>query len=379
MAGVIVHEWLARHGGSENVVESMLRAFPDASLVSLWNDSGERFGSRDLRESWLARTPMRKSKALALPFMPLTWSSMRFGDADFVLISSHAFAHHADWKNHSGIPRFVYVHTPARYVWTPDLDDRGSGLTARALAPLLKTVDRRAARQDARYAANSEFVRERIRSAWDRDAEVIYPPVRVGELQATGRWADRLSDAEQDQFSELPGSFVLGASRFVPYKRLDAVIEAGEAAGLPVVLAGDGPQRAELEARAREASVPVFFVIRPSDSMLFALYQEATVYMFLAVEDFGIMPVEAMALGTPVVVQRQGGAKESVFALGGGVVVEHLGASELSAGIEAALSVNMDFVPNRAADIFDEATFRSRVASWVSVGSAGRESPNVVR
>jgi glycosyltransferase involved in cell wall biosynthesis len=291
---------------------------------------------------------------------------MRFDDPDFVLISSHAFAHHADWRNRSNAPRFVYVHTPARYIWAPDMDARGNGLGARGLSPLFKHLDRRAAKQDACYAANSEFVRERIRNSWDRDANVIYPPVRVAEIQARGCWADQLDGKEEQLFASLPDSFILGASRFVPYKRLDAVIDAGEAVGLPVVLAGNGPQRQELEERAAAARVPVKFILGPSDTMLFALYQAASVFVFPAVEDFGIMPVEAMAVGTPVVVQHHGGAKESVEALKGGAVLEGISKASLKSAIDGALMVDMRAVPATALGMFDTATFGSELRRWIT-------------
>ena len=143
---------------------------------------------------------------------------------------------------------------------------------------------------------------------------MIYPPVDVEQIQSVADWRTRLDDEEAAQLAALPSSFLLGASRFIPYKRLDLVIQAGEAADLPVVLAGKGPERAALEAAAERASVPVHFVHAPSWALLFALYQQALLFVFPAVEDFGIMPVEAMAAGAPVLAQAVGGTSESVVA-----------------------------------------------------------------
>jgi glycosyltransferase involved in cell wall biosynthesis len=366
MAGAIVHEWLAPHGGSENVVEVMLQAFPDAKLYSLWNDSGSRFASHEIHESWIARTPLRRSKAASLPFMPPTWSQMRFDDAEFVLISSHAFAHHADWNNKSRTARFVYVHTPARYLWEPSMDSRGAGIAARAVSPLLKVVDKRAARQTASFAANSQFVRDRIRRVWDRDAEVIYPPVRIERVQAREDWRDVLNAREASVVESLPDGFVFGASRFVAYKRLDAVISAGEAANMPVVIAGAGPDEAALRAQAAEATVPVHFVIAPTDAMLYALYQAASVFVFLAIEDFGIMPVEAMALGTPVVVQPEGGARESVELLDAGVVSDSTDRREIAKAIDAAIGISTARAAGSAAALLGEQRFQRALQEWVS-------------
>src|SRR5690606_22739556 len=135
-----------------------------------------------------------------------------------------------------------------------------------------------------------------------------------------------LSEADAAVASALPSAFVLGASRLVPYKRVDAAIIAGEAAGLPAVIAGDGPDRARLAALAARASIPVTFLGRTSDALLRELYRRATVYVFAPIEDFGIMPVEAMAAGTPVIARDIGGAAETVVDGVTGALVSELGA-----------------------------------------------------
>jgi len=370
MSGLIVHEWIAPHGGSENVLEQMVAAFPDARLHGLWNDAPERFPHAT--ESWLARTPLRRSKAAALPLLPATWRRTRTADADWVLVSSHLFAHHVGGPvRPGGPPKFVYVHTPARYIWTPEDDARGNHPIARLLAPGLRRLDRRRAAEGARFAANSEFVRERIAATWGQEADVIHPPVRVELLQAVPSWADTLDAADAAALAALPGDvargeFVLGASRFVDYKRLDLAVRTGEALGLPVVLAGAGPQRADLAALAEVATVPVTIVDRPSDALLFALLQRASLFVFAPVEDFGIMPVEAMALGTPVLVNARGGARESVEALGGGTVFEAADAAELGRAAERAMSADAAAAARAAHALFGEAAFRDRLTAWMA-------------
>lgn len=366
MAGLIVHEWIERHGGSENVVDAMAAAYPDADIHCLWSNAPDRFPGHTVSESWLARTPLRKSKAAALPFMPLTWARTDVSDADFVLISSHAFAHHAGGRQPANGPeRFVYVHTPARYLWAPELDVRGGNLAARALAPALRRVDRKRAQDGATFAANSDYIRQRMERSWGVEAEVIHPPVRVEYLQSVPSWADRLSTADAYLFSTLPTDYVLGASRFVDYKRLDVAIRAGELAGLPVVLAGAGPQHAELQALADAASVPVIIMTRPSDELLFALYEAASLLVFAAIEDFGIMPVEAMALGTPALVLSEGGASESVLAIDGGVVVDALDDATLREAVERALLVDMAPAQHRVNALFGSAAFATKLTNWV--------------
>ena len=365
MSGLIVHEWIAPHGGSENVVDSMVAAFPDAQLHCLWDDAPGRYPNTTVTESWLARSPLRRSKAAALPLMPATWRATKVDGHDWVLVSSHLFAHHVG----GDIPnKLVYVHTPARYIWTPEDDPRGQNPIARLLAPPLKRLDRKRAGEGAVFAANSAFVRERIRNFWDRDADVIHPPVRVGLLQARESWADALGQADRATLDALPREFILGASRFVPYKRLDLAVRAGEAAGIPVVLAGSGPQRAELAALAAAATVPVTIVDRPSDELLFAIFQRASLFVFPPVEDFGIMPVESMALGTPVLVGPRGGARESVELLGGGAVFED--ESMLKRGVEAALASDHVGARARAEAEFGESAFRGRLLHWMGRNGA---------
>lgn len=369
MVGLIAHEWIAPHGGSENVAEAMARVFPDADVLTLWNDAPGRFPGHTIRETWLARSPLRRNKAVALPFMSGAWRRSPVDDYDFVLVSSHVFAHHVGGRRSSRSPRaFVYVHTPARTIWAPEQDTRGANPLVRFLAPAFRRLDRRAVRSGSEYAANSRYIQSRIAEVWGRESTVIYPPVDVAAIRAG---SERLSDSERELLAGLPAGFVLGASRFVPYKRLDLVLEAGAAADRPVVLAGSGPMRAELEARAAQLDVGVSFVHRPSDALLHELYRRAAVFVFPAVEDFGIMPVEAMAAGTPVVVYREGGASESVDLVDGGVIVDSLEREVLAGAIREAAAKDMTAVPDRVEIEFGEPTFRARLLAWMDTDDPG--------
>lgn len=366
MTGVLVHEWIAQDGGSENVLQAMSRLYPDAPVVCLWNDSVGRFAPERVHESWLARTPLRRSKAAALPLMPLTWRTMRDHGYEWALISSHAFAHHARFNGAPApLRRMVYVHTPARYVWTPELDGRGDRMSARLMSRALRPIDRRRAREGAEFAANSAYVRERIARTWGVDARVIHPPVEVERIFSVDDWRTELEPAELEVVEGLPDGFVLGASRFIPYKRLEEVIAVGEATGRPVVLAGHGPSRDLLEDRARQASVPVHFVHAPSDALLFALYQRTALYVFPAVEDFGIMPVEAMAAGAPVLAQSVGGAAESTVAGVTGALVDFRSPEGTKEGAEVAIATDPAARRRRAED-FSAARFAREITSWVA-------------
>lgn len=368
MSGIIVHEWITKNGGAEKVLDAMVDTFPDAKVWCLWNDVPEsRYPGRSVHESWLASTPLRHSKTAALPLMPLTWRMHRSQPADWILASSHLFAHHVSLGGHNpDVRKFAYVYTPARYIWYPELDGRGAGWLPRLVSPSLRRLDRRRAQESYQIAAISQYVRKRIQAAWDRDSEVIYPPVDVTRIKSMTSWPDELGESERVIFDRLPHPFVLGASRFIPYKRLDLVIKAGEAADLPVVLAGSGPDEMRLRAHASEASVPVHFVSSPSDTLLYALYEAASVFIFPAIEDFGIMPVEAMAAGTPVVTRAIGGASETVVDGLTGAQIENVASpNDYREAIERALRCRSRDCKDRA-EVFAAEPFGGALETWLA-------------
>lgn len=360
--GIIVHEWIEQSGGSENVLEAMSRVYPEAEIICLWNDSVGRFDPARVSETWLARTPLRRSKAAALLLMPSVWRHLPTRDVDWTLVSTHLFAHHARF---AGGPdrRYVYVHTPARYIWNPELDARGASAPVRAAAAALKPLDRRRAREGGDYAANSEFVRQRIRAAWDLDARVIHPPVSVAAIQSQ-RWSETLQGNDAAALDALPERFVLGASRFIPYKRLDLVVRTGELLDTPVVLAGNGPELERLREVAAGAKVPVHFVISPSRALLWALYETTWLYVFPAVEDFGIMPVEALSAGAAVLAQSLGGASETVREGSSGALASFADEGELVAAAERAVATDRSRRRSEALR-FDEARFDREIREWV--------------
>jgi glycosyltransferase involved in cell wall biosynthesis len=362
LKGVIAHEWLEPHGGAEKVIDQLSLVFPDAPIRSLWNDAPGRFPANRVSETWMAKTPLRRHKGLAIPFMPLTWRNLGESDADWILCSSHLFAHHARF---SGVARdadkYVYAHTPGRYIWSPELDERGRSVAVKIAAVPLRAIDRSRAQEPVAIAANSEFVRNRIRAAWRRDSEVIYPPVDVEAFQNGGF---HLNESDQVLIDSLPDSFLLGASRFIPYKRLDLVIEMGVASDVHVVLAGSGPSRPALQKQAAEHPGMVTFLDRPSHDLLAALYRKALAYVFPAVEDFGIMPVEAMATGAAVIASNLGGAAETVIDGTSGVLLDDYSPSSMRNALDRAVSLDPASSVARARE-FDNSVFRRRMAAWM--------------
>lgn len=371
MTGLIIHEWLEKRGGAEVVLDAMLDAFPDSRIFALWDDSDGRFADRtNVTESWLARTALRRHKAAALPLMPLVWRDVRGAeDVEWMLVSSNAFAHQARVRARHDLPKYVYTHSPARYIWDPSLDQRSASSLLNSVRPLFRALDHRAVDRSASFAANSAFVQQRMARTWGVESRVVYPPVPVEAIQASGDWARELDDRDRTEVEALPADFLLGVSRFVPYKRLDSILEFAASADLPVVLAGAGPDEQRLRGMAAELGVDAHFMVAPSTPMIRALYQRALALLFLAVEDFGIVPVEALAAGGRVVVNRLGGAAESV---GNdpdvGAQVDPEDHRQIRAAIDALSSrTSSDAAKSRALK-FGHARFVTEMHTWLGAG-----------
>lgn len=360
MSGILIHEWLAHTGGSENVFEVLADTFPDAERFCLWNESEGRFTG--VEETILARTPLRHNRMLAVPFMPIAWRMLPRRDADWILCSTHLFSHHARFSGPArDVPKLVYAYTPARYIWVPELDGRGEGFAARAVSAALKPIDRRRAGEATAVAGDSQFVADRIAATWEREASVIYPPVDVARFTATPQ---ELTPEDAAVLASLPKDYLLGMSRFIPYKRLDRVIEAGVAADAPVVLAGEGPDEPRLREIAAAHPGRVTFVPRPSFELLRELYRNALAFVFAPIEDFGIVPVEAMAMGTPVVANGIGGASETVVDGVTGAHVHDWSPAGLREAVERASQASEAACRARALE-FDTPVFVERMRSWV--------------
>ncbi|MEV4488558.1 glycosyltransferase [Micromonospora coxensis] len=349
----LVHEWFGATGGSENVFLAIQEVLPDAKGFVLWRDHDARRGL-DLRESWLARTPLRRSKALALPLMPLTWRTLSREVFDVVISSSHAFAHTVKFRSSPDARYLSYIHSPARYLWSPDFDGRGSNGMLTVPRRVLQGADVRLSRHVDSYAANSREVQARIQRFWKRDARIIHPPVDV------------------DYFTDAPGAerqqdraYLLGVGRWIPYKKFDLMIQIAEAARMPLVIAGSGPEEEALRRQAARTGVPVTFERQPSRQRLRELYWGAKCLLFPTHEDFGIIPVEAMACGTPVLGLRRGGVLETVLDGETGFLVDSEDPREYAVMLGHVDGLDRNRVQAHAAR-FSAAVFRANVASWVA-------------
>lgn len=353
----IAHEWLAVRAGSEKTFEEMALTYPEADLYALtWDREAEfEFGGRDVTTTFLDRSELlRDRRELGLPLMPLAWRTIAVrDDYDVVLSSCHAFVRH--FPPAKTATHYCYCHTPLRYAWVPELDrrtERRIPLKSSAEAAL-RRLDLRTVPDVDHFAANSTTVRERIRECYGRDAVVIHPPVDT----------DYYSLPEQPTVR----AGVLAVSRFVPYKSVRLALEAAAAAGVPITIAGKGPEEAALRSLAVELKAEATFEISPSDERLRELYRTAAALVFPANEDFGIIPVEAQACGAPVVALDLGGARDTVVQGETGIRVADQTVPEFAAAIGELLAAPPAPETCRAnAEGFSAARFRRELQEWMS-------------
>jgi glycosyltransferase involved in cell wall biosynthesis len=305
----IVHDWFVTYAGSERVVEQLIALFPQADVFSLLDflpaSDRRMLAGKKVETSFLQRMPWAARKYSAyLPLMPLAIEQLNLSRYDMVISSSHCVA-----KGVVTGPdqlHVSYVHTPMRYAWDAQHEylagtglDRGlKGLYARWMLHKLRLWDVRTSHGVDSFVANSQFIARRIWKTYRRHARVIYPPVDTG--------AFCVGDKREE--------FYLTASRLVPYKKIEVLVEAfASMPGKRLVVIGDGPGCKGLQAKA---TPNVTLLGYQSSATLRDFMQRARAFLFASREDFGIVLVEAQAAGTPVIAFGQGGALETIRGLG---------------------------------------------------------------
>lgn len=299
----LVHDWLTGYRGGEKVLEALCQMFPQAPLYTLFYQPGcvpQTIEARKIHTSFLNRCPLSKTHYRHyLPLFPLAAETLIDQKYDLIISTSHAVAKSIRTR---GALHWCYIHSPMRYVWDRFDDYFGpervgrlaSSLFFSPLAAALRCYDRRTSGRVNAYVANSEFVANRVRSFYAREAEVIHPPVEV------------------ENFANLPRNpqeHYLFFSALVPYKRADLAILACQKMGRKLKVIGDGPELPHLQRIADPKWIE--FLKRPSDETVKQMFSSSRALIFPAVEDFGIVPVEATAAGLPVIGLSEGGLLDS--------------------------------------------------------------------
>jgi glycosyltransferase involved in cell wall biosynthesis len=359
---IIACDWLEKFGGAESVLKGIIANLQSVEVNTLWN-SGVEFGpSVNIDQSFLSKTDLfKQKKQLGIPFMDFYWRTRKVFETDFVLASSHLSAHHIKGNPESG-EKFAYVHSPARYLWAPEVDKRGNSRMHQTAAPVLKAIDRKYSKEITNLVANSQFIRRRINDAWGMDSRVIYPPVNTRFYSAEPTLDS--DDKNDDAIRGMQPGFLLCFSRFVPYKKFEDAVELAAISGNRIVIAGSGEIYPALE-RALNRNLQIATVIVcPTNEQLRRLYSMAKALLFLGVEDFGIVPVESMAAGTPVIGLGQGGLLETVVHESTGYLMDKLDIYQFENALKAVDSCSpADCVAQ--AKKFSQEHFVSEVRSWL--------------
>jgi glycosyltransferase involved in cell wall biosynthesis len=363
----LVHEWFTALAGSERVVEQFCKLYPDADLHAIYAEpevvaATDYLKNRRLKTSFIKHLPGTAQHFRSyLLLMPLAVEQFDLSPYELVISSNHAAA-----KGVLTGPdqlHISYVHTPIRYAW--DLQHqylRESGLSsgvkgwiAKWMLHKMRIWDYRTAAGVDHFVANSKYIARRIRKVYGRHADVVYPPVDVSKFPLR-----RQKD-----------TFYLTASRLVPYKKIDLIVSAF--ARMPerrLVVVGDGPEADKIKSRA---SPNVELLGYQPFEVLQDLMQRARAFVFAAEEDFGIIPVEAQAAGTPVIALGKGGALETVHGLGAehptGVFFEQQTEEDLIRAVRTFEAHEGEFEPERCRDNalrFSAARFREEFSTYVA-------------
>ena len=308
MKVAIVHDWLVTYAGAEGVLEQLLNIFPEADLYSIVDflpENNRNFiKNKKVTTSFIQKLPKAKTKYRNyLPLMPLAIEQFDLRGYDLIISSSHCVAKGVitgpDQKH------ICICYTPVRYAW--DLQGqylKESGLTkglkgwlAKAILHYIRLWDLRTVNGVDEFIAISDYIKRRIWKTYRRESMVIYPPV----------------DVESFEFYDKKEDFYLTASRMVPYKKMDLIVEAfSKMPDKKLIVIGDGPDFKKIKAKAGKNVTLLGY--QPFE-VLKEHMQKAQAFIFAAEEDFGITPVEAQACGTSVIAYGKGGALETIVGI----------------------------------------------------------------
>jgi glycosyltransferase involved in cell wall biosynthesis len=300
----IAHHWFMNWRGGEKVAQAIAALFPDAPLFAL--AANPDVLSADLRARPLTVSYINKLARISgshrhwLPFYARAARSLDATAFDLVLCSDAATIKAI--RTRPDAIKICYCHSPMRYVWEQTADYAAQtgpvrGLALRLAAPRLRKRDRAAAQTVTAFAANSNHTARRIERCYGRDATVIYPPV----------------DAAFPEPLAEPEDFYLIVGEQVEYKRNDLAVTACAQTRRPLVVVGDGPVLPRLREIVDRSDAPIVCIGRQPDEILADYYRRCRALLFCGQEDFGLVPVEAMATGRPVIAFRKGGATETVL------------------------------------------------------------------
>jgi len=353
----LVHDYLNQYGGAERMLEILCEIFPDAPIYTLVYDeaaTGHVFKNKEIHTSFLQKIPFAKKHHRVFPLlMPLAVEQFDLSYFDVVLSTSASFAKGVITKPHT--QHINYCLTPTRFLWDDShrfIDEFKYPWPVKKLVPFfityLRIWDKEAALRVDRFVAISDFIKTRIKKYYHRDAEVIHPAIDTGKYQ--------ISNEVDDYF--------LMVGRLVSYKRFDLAVKVFNAIEKPLKIVGDGPERKRLE---KMANKNIEFLGLVSDYKMPEIYNHAQAVIFPQVEDFGLVPLEAMASGRPVIAYAGGGALETVIAGKTGVFFDDQTEIALAQAIGEFCQTDWNPVAIRNHALkFDKEIFKKKVVDMIA-------------
>ena len=358
-----IYDWLVNYnmGGGEKVLEALMEIWPEAPTFTLVHDPtgpcGALTNGKQVNPSLIQHLPGSKNyHRLYLPIMPFAIEQVDTDEYDLLISCSHAFAHGV--RTHPGQLHINYIFTPFRYAWElsrDDLHDLGlsSGLKGWLLKAFLQYYrrwDTNAARRIDHFVAISNWVAHKVDLAYQRAADVIYPPVNVSSFSPKTEKSD----------------YYLTISRLVPYKRVDIITEAfSRMPGKKLIVIGEGPQKKQL---SREAPANIEFLGYQPFEVVKSYLEAAKGFVYSAVEDYGIAPIEAQAAGTPVIGYHKGGLLETVIEGETGIFYDSQTPDSLAAAVHQFESSGIEFNPlhlHQHAEKFSKERFKNEIQAYV--------------
>jgi glycosyltransferase involved in cell wall biosynthesis len=356
----IVHDWIVTLGGAERVLKEIYSLFPEADLFTLFYKKSSLIelgiNPQKVKVSFMQKIPfVEKKYRCFLPIMPYAVESLNLSDYDIVISSSHAFAKGV--LTGSNQIHISYIHTPMRYAWEMYYKylkdfrlDRGiRRFFAGYIFNKIRIWDLATSNRPDYYIANSQCVAKRIKKFYGKDSLVIYPPVEL----------------ECFKLRKEKENFYITAGRLVPYKRTDLIVTAfSKMPDKYLVIIGDGPELKRIKYMVGK-NVEILGHM-PKDTLADYL-SRAKAFVFAAEEDFGILPVEAQACGTPVIAYGRGGARETVIEGKTGLFFMEQHADAI---VDAVYRFEkMDFNPveiRKNAERFSCERFRSQIREFIA-------------
>lgn len=347
----LVHDYLTQRGGAERVFELLCKRYPDADIyTSLYDrDRTIDLGDRIVNTTFLQKIPgAAKYFRLMAPFYFPAFRSLDLQDYDLIISSSTSFAKAVRKK--PGAKHICFCHNITRFLWDTETYLREYG-DYRYFAPLIeqifgvmRKVDLSYSQEPDLYIANSSIVARRIQKTYGKQAIVINYPI----------------DTHKFTYSNVKDEYYLASARMISYKRLDIIIEAFNWLGWRLLISGDGPERERLQARAMPN---VEFLGHVSDAKRTQLFAEAKSVIVAALEDYGLVPVEANASGTPVVAYGAGGVLDTQIPGKTGVFFKRQTPESLQAALMEAEATNWNYeiIRNHAVQNFSEEAFFGKV------------------